>query len=78
MEMGSPIELLSPQEIEANRKRETGYLDKIERLRAALKPFADYVDQLDGKIPPKCSGPSMKDWLAAHAAVNQQLTMQEK
>ncbi len=42
------------------------------RLRAALKPFADYVDQLDGAIPPKGAGPSMGDWLTAHAAYQQQ------
>lgn len=40
MQLGSPIQLLSPDEIDVNQKREDGYLDEIERLRAALNTIA--------------------------------------
>lgn len=40
-----------------------------ERLRAALKPFADYVRQLEGEIPPSGSGPTRDEWLAARDAL---------
>ena len=40
MKVGSPVELLSPEEIETNRQREIRYLDKIEsdaKVIAALR-----------------------------------------
>jgi hypothetical protein len=43
---------------------------EIERLRVALKPFADYVGQLEGK-PASGSGPTRADWLAARDAYEQ-------
>jgi hypothetical protein len=48
------------------------------RLREALKPFAAYVDQLEGKIPPKGSGPSMANWHAARAALTAAAEVRER
>lgn len=48
MELGSPIELLSPAEIEANHKRTMAYLDEIDRLRAALQDAVDSCCECGG------------------------------
>lgn len=39
---GQSVELLSEAEIEANLNREMGYLDDIDRLRAALKEITEH------------------------------------
>lgn len=68
MELGSPIQILAPAEIEENRKREVRRLDEIERLRAALK---DIQRESMGVKPPRHS------WYydRAEDALNQQETM---
>jgi len=35
MELGSPVQILSPSEIEENQERVMRYLDEIDRLRTA-------------------------------------------
>lgn len=65
MELGSPVQILSPSEIEENQERVMRHLDEIERLREALK---DIQRESMGVKPPRHS------WYydRAEAALNQQ------
>lgn len=44
VELGSPIAILSPAEIEANRQREERYLDEIERLQASQERLKSAIE----------------------------------
>lgn len=45
IELGSPIEILSPDEIEAKSNREQRHLAEIDRLRAALSSCESWIDR---------------------------------
>ena len=65
MELGSPVQILDPSEIEANREREIRYLDEIERLNMAEDLLGCALSHLEGD-PCYANKQAIIDYLKAY------------